>query len=202
MPELDGFGRRSRGRRLRDAGGGVREPRTTSSAEAFEGHAFDYMLKPVDRERSIDAAAARSHRTRRNRASLGDRLEALPRRAGRTPSGTATPPIRQDGGSSSSAGGHEWLEADGNNVRVHIGKESHLIRETLSKLESRLPARSFMRIHRRLGEHRAHASPAMVSGRLRAAARRRAEAHLGEKLQGTSEVAVRAGVGRVRPADG
>jgi two-component system LytT family response regulator len=40
------------------------------------------------------------------------------------------------------------VEADGNHVRVHVGKESHLIRETLSKLEARLPERAFMRIHR------------------------------------------------------
>jgi len=33
-------------------------------------------------------------------------------------------------------------------VRVHVGKESHLIRETLSNLEARLSDRIFMRIHR------------------------------------------------------
>jgi two-component system LytT family response regulator len=42
----------------------------------------------------------------------------------------------------------DWLEADGNHVRLHIGKDAHLIRDTLARVEERLPAGAFMRIHR------------------------------------------------------
>ena len=42
----------------------------------------------------------------------------------------------------------DWLEADGNYVRIHCGSESHYVRETLSGLEAQLPAARFMRVSR------------------------------------------------------
>ena len=42
------------------------------------------------------------------------------------------------------------MEAAGNYVELHVGKESHLVRETMSKLESRVDPKVFLRIHRRI----------------------------------------------------
>ena len=42
----------------------------------------------------------------------------------------------------------DWIEADGNYVRIHAGKEIPYLRETLANLESRLPADKFIRISR------------------------------------------------------
>src|SRR4029079_872427 len=42
----------------------------------------------------------------------------------------------------------EWIEAAGNYVRLNAGGESHLLRETMSGVESKLPRDSFLRIHR------------------------------------------------------
>jgi len=42
----------------------------------------------------------------------------------------------------------DWVEAESNYVRLHVGKSSHLLRETLSLLEQRLDPRQFRRIHR------------------------------------------------------
>jgi len=42
----------------------------------------------------------------------------------------------------------DWLEAADNYVRIHVGRESHLIRETLQAVESRLDSSKFLRIHR------------------------------------------------------
>jgi two-component system LytT family response regulator len=42
----------------------------------------------------------------------------------------------------------DWIEAMDNYVRLHVGRQTHLMRETLSRLEQRLPAQSFLRIHR------------------------------------------------------
>ena len=42
----------------------------------------------------------------------------------------------------------DWIEAMDNYVRLHVGRETHLMRETLSHLEQRLPVQSFLRIHR------------------------------------------------------
>jgi len=42
----------------------------------------------------------------------------------------------------------DWVEAEGNYVRLHVGKTSHLLRETIAALEASLDARRFRRIHR------------------------------------------------------
>jgi two-component system LytT family response regulator len=42
----------------------------------------------------------------------------------------------------------DWIEAEGNYVRLHVGKESHLMRETMNAIEQRLAALKFQRIHR------------------------------------------------------
>lgn len=42
----------------------------------------------------------------------------------------------------------DWIEPDRNNVRVHSGPRSFTIRDTLSGIESRLPARNFVRVQR------------------------------------------------------
>jgi two-component system, LytTR family, response regulator len=42
----------------------------------------------------------------------------------------------------------EWIEAAGNYVRLNASGESHLLRETMSRVEARLPRERFLRIHR------------------------------------------------------
>ena len=42
----------------------------------------------------------------------------------------------------------DWIEAAGNYVRLHLGEESHLFRETMNRMESRLDPKRFVRIHR------------------------------------------------------
>lgn len=42
----------------------------------------------------------------------------------------------------------DWVEAADNYVRIHAGREAHLIRETLQSLEGRLNPEKFLRIHR------------------------------------------------------
>ena len=42
----------------------------------------------------------------------------------------------------------EWIEAAGNYVRLNAGGESHLLRETMARVEARLPRDRFLRIHR------------------------------------------------------
>jgi len=41
-----------------------------------------------------------------------------------------------------------WIEADRNNVIVHAGERSVVVRSTLSEIEGRIPSESFVRIHR------------------------------------------------------
>ena len=42
----------------------------------------------------------------------------------------------------------EWIEAAGNYVRLNAGGECHLLRETMSRVEAKLPRDRFLRIHR------------------------------------------------------
>jgi two-component system LytT family response regulator len=42
----------------------------------------------------------------------------------------------------------DWIEAAGNYVRLHAGKEEYLYRETMTKLEEQLNPERFARIHR------------------------------------------------------
>jgi two-component system, LytTR family, response regulator len=42
----------------------------------------------------------------------------------------------------------EWVEAQGDYVKLHIGKESHMLRETMSAASERLDPTRFVRIHR------------------------------------------------------
>jgi two-component system LytT family response regulator len=42
----------------------------------------------------------------------------------------------------------DWLEADGNYVRLHAGSDTHYFRETLAGLEAQLPRETFVRISR------------------------------------------------------
>ena len=42
----------------------------------------------------------------------------------------------------------DWIEAEGNYLRLHVGKESHLLRETMGTAETRLASRKFLRLSR------------------------------------------------------
>ena len=42
----------------------------------------------------------------------------------------------------------DWIEAAGNYVRLHVGSQSHLLRETMNAIEGRLDPENFFRIHR------------------------------------------------------
>ena len=42
----------------------------------------------------------------------------------------------------------DWIEAAGNYVKLHVGNDSHLIRETMNAVEAKLSPDTFVRIHR------------------------------------------------------
>jgi two-component system LytT family response regulator len=41
----------------------------------------------------------------------------------------------------------EWLEAGGNCVSLHVGKETHVLRDTLAAVAAKMPAGCFLRIN-------------------------------------------------------
>jgi two-component system LytT family response regulator len=42
----------------------------------------------------------------------------------------------------------DWIEADGNYAKLHVGRKSHLLREKMHDLEAQLDPKKFVRIHR------------------------------------------------------
>jgi two-component system LytT family response regulator len=42
----------------------------------------------------------------------------------------------------------EWVEADRDYMRLHVGRESHLVRETMQQMEALLDSGRFLRVHR------------------------------------------------------
>jgi two-component system LytT family response regulator len=143
---------------------------------AFEVHAIDYLLKPVERERFVDAIErARTLVLSTTAAQRHERLLALlqgePRlgtmdaepRDARDPLADASAPVpagdpaafprrflvKGDGQMYFvSVDDIDWIEAYGNYVRLHVGRGVHLIRETLGNIERKLDATRFARVHR------------------------------------------------------
>jgi two-component system LytT family response regulator len=118
---------------------------------AFEVHAVDYLLKPWDADR-FRTALERAKERVRARAPADD-LEGRIRRAladVRAPAAYLDRVLVRTGDRAVFVRTDEidWVEAEENYVRVHAGRESHLVRGTLAGLEERLDPAKFVRVHR------------------------------------------------------
>jgi len=117
---------------------------------AFEVQALDYLLKPFDRARFQKALGrARAHIRQNAGAALDPRLTHLLDSLGNRPRPTDRVVIKSAGRIMFLRTDEiDWVEAADNYVRLHVGPESHLLRETMGSLETRLDPTKFMRIHR------------------------------------------------------
>ena len=119
--------------------------------QAFEAHAIDYLLKPVEPARfRVALERARAQLRRPDDGSLVRRLEALVHAAGSAEARRDRVLLKIDGSmvivrSADIA----FVQADGNYAWVHIADQrAHLVRETMAALEARLDPARFIRIHR------------------------------------------------------
>jgi two-component system LytT family response regulator len=120
------------------------------AVKAFDVQAVDYLLKPFDRARFTQALQRAKDRLREKRhddvnrrildllSEIKDKPQYLDRLVIKNNERVFV--LKTDE--------IDWIEAEGNYVRVHFGSQSSLIRETLSNLAAQLDPRKFPRIHR------------------------------------------------------
>jgi two-component system LytT family response regulator len=118
--------------------------------KAFDVHALDYLLKPFDRERFRQALTrAQQQLERSNGGDLERRLTAIVQDLKPAKARTDRFVVKSGGRIFFVRTAEiDWIEAAGNYVRLHLGEDSHLFRETMNNMEGRLDVQRFVRIHR------------------------------------------------------
>jgi len=124
------------------------------AVRAFEIHALDYLLKPIEPARFKAAVARVREHLRTQHTSLAARglLELLASRKDSTVPPTqylTRLPIKTDDKVAViKTADIDSIESAGNYVAVNVGKESHILRETLNALETQLDPETFLRVSR------------------------------------------------------
>jgi len=130
--------------------------------EAFNAHAIDYLLKPIDNERFKECLSHAREHILKNKIS--QRSEQLTQLLNQTQGLTSTPNSTHLSAANVNnerlvirSNGHVyllksediyWVEAEGDYVSVHTPQKSHLVRETMKNMEQRLSEQGFQRVHR------------------------------------------------------
>ena len=119
------------------------------AVRAFEAHALDYLVKPLEVARFAEALERTRERLRSAEAvELARKLSALlATREKEQAKQRIVIPI-STGDLVIDSGEIDWIEADDYYAAVHARDGRHLIRESLASLEQRLDGERFVRAHR------------------------------------------------------
>ncbi len=150
MPEMDGFG-------VIETVGPDRMPAVIFvtaydeyAVKAFDVHALDYLLKPFSQPRFRRALdRARTHVERMRAGAVAERLSELVKDVGAGYRSGARLKIRSGLRVLYVPVDHiDWIESDGNYVKLHANQKCHLYRETMERVLDLLGRDRFMRVHR------------------------------------------------------
>jgi two-component system LytT family response regulator len=120
------------------------------AVKAFDINALDYLLKPFNRRRFDDAITRFRTREAGGTPRRGRFLDWLQSNREFT-SSKARLVVRSNGRILLiDPASVQWIRAEGDYVRLHVGNSTYLMRETMHSLEARLDPRRFVRIHRSL----------------------------------------------------
>lgn len=150
LPDLDGFEVLARVRAMSMPVVIFVTANDEFAVRAFEVHALDYLVKPATPERFQSALQrARAQIERNQTGDVQRRLTALLRDLQAQPRQTERLAVKTAGRIVVLRLAEiDWVEAADNYVKLHAGNESHLLRETMTSIESRLPGHRFVRISR------------------------------------------------------
>ena len=121
------------------------------AVQAFETQALDYLLKPFEFDRVRQTLVrARQRLTESSTADYPQRLLHLLRELPGGDTGDWDRIAVRDGERTVflCPMDIDWVEADGNYIRLHVGRETHLWRRQLHEAEARLTERGFVRVNR------------------------------------------------------
>jgi two-component system, LytTR family, response regulator len=118
--------------------------------KAFDGHALGYLVKPITGERLLTALREAKAYIQSRCLLERDPNRVLNRLGVKSAFSNQDRILIKDGGRFIFVKTEEidWIQANGNYVRVHVGHVSYLHRQTITGLERSLDPTRFLRIHR------------------------------------------------------
>jgi two-component system LytT family response regulator len=116
--------------------------------QAFEAQALDYLLKPFGAERVEQALDRARTFLAGGRRKLEARFDALLEQTAEAREGACLLVRKRERTLVLRADEIDFVEACGDYVKLHVARETHLLRATLADTERRLRSSGFVRIHR------------------------------------------------------
>jgi len=134
--------------------------------DAFEAHALDYLLKPVDETR-LERALDRVRAQHQQRQAVAQREQLMAMLADVTGKGEIEPGSGAGGNGAAArryatmlpirvgretirldVAAIDWIDAAGDYMCVHAASQTHVLRATMKELEEMLDPQVFQRVHR------------------------------------------------------